>query len=71
MRCPSAEDGHCPSEDPLETHHTDQYSTYYCQTCGFEDKVVWPTPTQSPKRRERREESPPRPRPPRRKRSEK
>jgi Zn ribbon nucleic-acid-binding protein len=61
MKCPSSDDGSCPSTDPLEVHHTDEYSTYYCQTCGHEEKIVWETPKDSPKNKERTrlEPSPP------------
>lgn len=52
MKCPNAEE-YCPSEEPLEVHHTDQYSTYYCQDCGYEEKVVWDNPKDSPKKHER------------------
>lgn len=34
-------------------HHTDQYSTYYCPDCGFEEKVTWENPKDSPKKHER------------------
>jgi hypothetical protein len=50
MKCPNARDengGYCPSTFPLEVHNTDQYSTYYCQGCGYEEKVVWPTPVKT------------------------
>jgi Zn ribbon nucleic-acid-binding protein len=48
VKCPQKP---CTSTDPLEVHDTDQYSTYYCQGCGYEEKVVWPTPVK--KKRER------------------
>lgn len=50
MKCPNTEPAngaYCPSTAPMITHDTDQYSTYYCMDCGFEDKVVWPTPVKT------------------------
>lgn len=64
MRCPCES---CKSTDPLVVNDTDQYSTYYCDTCGYEEKVVWPTPVKKPKPKFN-EPSPPRRVPPKKKR---
>jgi Zn ribbon nucleic-acid-binding protein len=50
MKCPNTT---CHEDTTLEVHHTDQFSTYYCQECGYEEKVIWDTPRDSPKRDER------------------
>ncbi len=56
MKCPN---NFCKSTYPLEVNDTDQYSTYYCQECGYEEKVVWPTPVKK-KREKFNEPTPPR-----------
>ncbi len=62
MTCPNNRCG-----EKLEVNDTDQYSTYYCQGCGYEEKVVWPTPVKK-KKPKFNEPSPPRRVPPPRKR---
>jgi hypothetical protein len=46
MTCPN---DYCKGK--LEVNDTDQYSTYYCQDCGYEDRVVWPTPVKKKRQR--------------------
>lgn len=28
----------------MNGHDTDCYSTFYCESCGYEEKVTWPAP---------------------------
>jgi hypothetical protein len=54
MKCPNTHpenNAYCPSEAHMIEHNTDQYSTYYCPDCGFEDKVVWPVPVKQKRER--------------------
>lgn len=47
MKCPNTHpdnNSYCPSEGHMNGHDTDCYSTFYCESCGYEEKVTWPAP---------------------------
>jgi hypothetical protein len=63
MKCPNAEKGFCPAKREMNEHHNEQWSEYYCETCGYEGKEVLDVP-----RVIKRDPLPP-PSPPRRKKT--